>query len=1045
MRGKILCIERAKLLDVGGSAVHNHLYSPESNASQLNSLQGRSRRRRVNRRLPRWLRLRFEYLEDRRMLAFGTPLLDFAGIDANSNPPDTVGEVGPNHYVQMVNSAGGSSFQVWDRNGNSLQGPTVLDSLPGTTTDCSTGRGDPVVVYDHLADRWMLTEFAQRVDQAMCIYISQTPDPTGAYFAYQVDAPNFPDYLKFGVWDDAYFVGTNEGDNPAYALPRAQMLAGTGSGGLINAIRMAGTDLPNWQRNHTMPADLDGPQAPAGSPGIFVRQVDDEITNPGGPPNPANDFIEVWEFEPNFTTPAMSTYVLADTVAIAEFDYNLCNWSRDCLAQPGTTAQIDALPHYIMWRAQYRNFGTHETLLVNFTVDANGADQAGVRWVEMRHGGGVWTTFQEGTVAPDTNSRWMGAIAMNGVGDIALMYNVTGTGTSPSVVYTGRQATDGAGTMPQGDNALPGGAGTNFIDFRPCSDGGMPPMQVQTNCQRWGDYSAMSVDPVDDTTFWFTGMYTEAGNSTDTRIGAVAFDYAPELSNLALDDASIFEGDSVTLSGTVFDRNSLDNHTVTIDWRDGSPNTVINLNSDTTTTENFQAVHQYRDDHPLTGTAADLFNILVTVTDSTGLSDDGSIQVTVSNVAPEIEEINLSSSSIDESESVTVSGTFSDPALGVATEIFDGTAVWSDGVVTPVSIDGNAGTFSTTRTFLDDHPFTGTPLDLFTVDITIDDDDLGTDTETSPVLTVNNVDPVITSFASDATFEDKGAEGEPVNVMGAFTDVGVLDTHTAEVDWGDGSPPEALTLVQGAGFGTLSGSHIYVAGGVYTVTVTLTDDDTGTDQATTLAVITGVGVNNGVLYIVGTNDSDGDHVSVNAFGQNEVRVHADFIPEPFRTFDLGQIDQIIAYLCDGDDHMTISNNISTPAIVHGGRDNDDLVAGGGPTVLLGNSGDDRLVGGSGRDVLIGGGGLDRLTGSSGDDVLIGGRTDIDASDVALLAALLTWNANDSYANRVAAISVLFAVLDDNEEDRLTGSSGQDLFFSGLGDIFTDLKPTESLL
>jgi hypothetical protein len=148
--------------------------------SKSNALPQRNQRRRFPSRSRRFFRPRGEFLEDRRMLAFATPLLDFGGIDANVNPPDTVGEVGPNHYVQMVNSGGGSSFQVWDRNGNSLQGPTVLDSLPGTTTDCSTGRGDPVVVYDHLADRWLLTEFAQRVDQALCIYVSQTPDPTGA-------------------------------------------------------------------------------------------------------------------------------------------------------------------------------------------------------------------------------------------------------------------------------------------------------------------------------------------------------------------------------------------------------------------------------------------------------------------------------------------------------------------------------------------------------------------------------------------------------------------------------------------------------------------------------------------------------------------------------------------------------------------------------------------------------------------------------------------------------------------------------------------------
>lgn len=973
------------------------------------------------------------------MLAFGTPLLDVAGIDAGSNPPDTVGEVGPNHYVQMVNSSAGSSFQIYDRNGTVLQASTALDSL-GTGV-CSTGRGDPVVVYDHLADRWLLMEFAQRVDQTLCIYVSQTPNPTGAYFAYQVATPNFPDYPKIAVWDSAYFVGTNETDNPGYALPRQQML--NGPSGAITPIRMTATDRPNWQRNHTMPADLDGPAAPAGSPGLFVRQVDDEVTNPGGPPNAANDFIEIWEFQPDFNTPANSTYALATTVNIADFDYNLCNWSRDCLPQAGTTAQTDPLPHYIMWRAQYRNFGTHESLLVNFTVDVDGTEHAGVRWVEMRDTGAGWTVFQEGTVAPDANHRWMGGIAMNGKGDIALMYNVTGAATSPSIRYTGRRASDAVGTMPGGDNALAGGTGTGSIDFRPCTDSSGSP--TNANCQRWGDYSAMSVDPVDDTTFWFTGMYGETGGTTDTRIGAVAFDEAPVVTSLSVSAASIIEGGSVTLTGSFTDMNSLDDHTVTIDWKDGSPNTVITLSSDVTTSENFMAVHQYRDDHPITGTSSDKFNILVTVTDGTGLSDADSIMVTVKNEAPALGSISLSSSSINESQSVTVSGTFTDPALGVPSETFTGTAIWSDGVATAVTIDGSAGTFSTSRLFADDHPLTGTPFDLFTVDITINDDDLGTDSDTSPVLRVNNVAPVITSFASDATFEHKGKEGEPVHVTGAFTDVGVLDTHTAVVDWGDGSPLAPLALVQGAGSGSVSGSHIYGAGGVYTVTLTVTDDDTGTQQTTTLAVITGVGVNFGVLYIVGTNDLDGDHVSVNGVGKDRIRVHADFIPEPFRTFNLASVQQIIAYLCDGDDQMTIASSLATPAIVHGGAGNDHLVAGGGPTVLLGDGGQDMLVGGKVRNVLIGGTGGDRVVGGNDDDVLVGGRTSIDATDGALMTALLAWNALDTYPNRVAAIDALLDALDDGERDLLTGSAGRDLFFDGLGDRLVDIKPNETRL
>ncbi|MEQ1830003.1 MAG: PKD domain-containing protein [Pirellula sp.] len=334
----------------------------------------------------------------------------------------------------------------------------------------------------------------------------------------------------------------------------------------------------------------------------------------------------------------------------------------------------------------------------------------------------------------------------------------------------------------------------------------------------------------------------------------------------------------LSVSGSFINIDTLDTHSVTIDWGDGSTDTVVPLSAGVRL---FNANHIYRDDNP-TGTASDGYTITVTIVDQDNDSGSDDIGITVNNVDPAIDPIMLSQSAIDESQSVTVSGSFTDPALGQLTETFTGTTVWSDGVVTLLTINGTLGTFSTSRLFLDDHPATGTAFDLFTVDITINDDDLGSDVRTSPVLRVNNVAPVITSFVSDATFENKGNEGEPVNVTGAFTDIGTLDTHTVSVDWGDGSAPEMVTLVQGAGFGSVSGSHIYAAGGVYTVTLTVTDDDTGEHQLSTLAVITGIGINNGVLYIVGTNNNSGDHVSVNAVGKDRVRVHADFIPQAFR-------------------------------------------------------------------------------------------------------------------------------------------------------------------
>jgi hypothetical protein len=507
----------------------------------------------------------------------------------------------------------------------------------------------------------------------------------------------------------------------------------------------------------------------------------------------------------------------------------------------------------------------------------------------------------------------------------------------------------------------------------------------------------------------------------------VAIDVDP----LALGALILDEGDLLGLNGTFVNIDTLDTHQVVISWGDGSANTVLNLAAGVRA---FATSHVYQDDNP-SGTASDGYVISVTVTDQDGDSGSAGANVTVNNVAPEITAILFSAPEIDEADLVTVNGTFTDPALGVLTETFTGTATWSDGVATALVVNAD-GTFSTSRLFLDDHPQTGTPFDLFTVTIDIGDDDLGQDSEVSGPLIVHNVDPVIQAFESDATFADKGEEGEPVNVAGSFTDIGVLDTHTATIDWGDGTV-EAAALVQGAGFGTVQGSHAYAAGGIYTVTLTVTDDDTGSHQLSTLAVITGVGLNNGVLYVIGSSDDDAAHIQQT--GRGTIKVHASFIPEAFREFNADDVDQIISYLCQGDDRLTIAGNVATPAIIHGDAGNDHLHGGGGPAVLLGGSGDDTLIGQSGRDILIGGTGSDRLVGGAGDDVLIGGRTTFDHNqDAALASVMLAWtDPLASYEARVAAVDTALTVLDDAQPDTMTGAAGSDLYYAGPGDHATD--------
>ncbi len=449
----------------------------------------------------------------------GTPILNVAGTGSATagplSPPDTIGEIGRNHYIQMTNGFGGSVVQIFNKADGSQAFPAFnLPQLaPAGSNGARFGAGDPVVFYDHLADRWLLMEFSNP-GNALFIYISRTSTPTNNaadWVYWEVPTPRFPDYPKITLWNDAYFIGTNEFDpagETGYALDRTAMLAG--NGGIINPIRLTIPARPNWRRSHVMPADIDGPAAPAGAPGIFVRQVDDEITNPGTA-NPNQDFLEVFEFRTDFANPGNSSFTQVARLSIAEFSYDIANFQRTAIPQQGTAQRLDAIPHYIMWRLQYRNFGSYETLVGNFTADVDGNDHVGIRWFELRKTtGGTWQVRQDGTVAPDAEHRWMGSIAMDADGNIALGYSISSNSRVPAIAYTGRSASDPLGVMTQPEVIAHSGTG------------------AQTVSPRWGDYSSMSIDPVDGRTFWYT---TEVGNGFlwDTRV--INFRFAPVTSS----------------------------------------------------------------------------------------------------------------------------------------------------------------------------------------------------------------------------------------------------------------------------------------------------------------------------------------------------------------------------------------------------------------------------------------------------------------------------------------------------------------------------------
>ncbi|MDQ3707094.1 MAG: S-layer homology domain-containing protein [Chloroflexota bacterium] len=431
-----------------------------------------------------------------------TPILTFDGTDQSTSfcaclPPDTNGDVGPNHYVQWNNS----SIVMFTKTGTPVFGPVAGNTLfAGFPGRCQTENdGDPIVLYDQLAGRWFLSQFLASSPYGMCIAVSQTSDPTGSYhrYEYHFSETDFYDYEKYGVWPDGYYMSANvfEGDGgfhpSAMVYDRARMLEG------LSASYVEFN--PGDYFGSLLPADLDGhTPPPPGSPNYFVST------------SGSSTDLYLWKFFTDFSNPSAFRLEGPTILPVAPLDPNLCGGSRNCIPQRGTTARLDALGNRVMYRLAYRNMGTYESLLTNQSVDENGADHAGVRWYEIRSPRDNPVIYQQGTYAPDANHRWMGSMAMDRLGNIALGYSVSSSAEFPSIRYTGRSANDPLGEMSRGEATLYAGAGS------------------QTNSSgRWGDYSMMSVDPVDDCTFWYTNEYYSATTNVAlwrTRIGSFKFE-----------------------------------------------------------------------------------------------------------------------------------------------------------------------------------------------------------------------------------------------------------------------------------------------------------------------------------------------------------------------------------------------------------------------------------------------------------------------------------------------------------------------------------------
>ena len=449
-------------------------------------------------------------------------------------PPDTNGDVGPNHYVQTVNLF----FQVFSKTGTSLAGPMTISTLyTGFGGPCETSDdGDPIVVYDQLADRWLISQFALPNFPAgpyhQCIAVSTSGDPAGTYFLYDYIVSNneLNDYPHFGVWPDAYYMTVNQFFNAgnfdgtgAFAFDRNKMLAGDPSASFI----YFNLNLASHPEGigGLLPSHLNGPPPPLGTPNYLSYFTSLVFGDP-------QDGLRIFEFHPDFTIPANSTFTeRADSpLAVAAFDPNMCGFSRACIPQPPSVppaspptctpapqcSNLDAISDRLMYRLQYRNFGTYESLVVNHTVDV-GADHAGVRYYQLKRllPVGTFTVNEQATFAPDAAHRWMGSAAMDGQGNLAVGFSVSSSSVFPSIRYAGRLFSDPPNQLTQGEASLIAGSNSQT-----------------TGAARWGDYSSMSIDPTDDCTFWYTQEYYNSAAPAcpfnnfrcwQTRIGAFKF------------------------------------------------------------------------------------------------------------------------------------------------------------------------------------------------------------------------------------------------------------------------------------------------------------------------------------------------------------------------------------------------------------------------------------------------------------------------------------------------------------------------------------------
>lgn len=429
------------------------------------------------------------------------PIENYAGLDsANFGagwPPDTNGDVGPDHYIQLVNT----SIGIYDKDTGTRLVGLDLDTFFTSGSACNSfNQGDPVVLYDPQVDRWVVTDFAwinfNTGPFYECIAVSQTGDPVGGgWYFYQLQADTAPltgylnDYPKLGVWADGWYMSANMFQIVApgtgfavrvWALDRDSMIGG----GALNEVHF---DCTGAGCDSLLPANIRGDLPPAGAPEYFGS-----VEAPTG--------FNIWEFHVDWDTPGNSTFTGPVDLEIAEFAV------AQSVPQLGSSELLDSLSPRLMMQLQYRNINGRESLWANHTV-AGSEGIGGVRWYEIQDPGGSPFLAQQGTYQPDEHHRWMGSVAVDQDGNMAIGYSVSSSTMRPAIRYAGRLNGELPGEITQGEAVLIQGTGSQSGGF-----------------SRWGDYSAMTVDPTDDCTFWYTTeYYITTGSNWQTRIGSFKY------------------------------------------------------------------------------------------------------------------------------------------------------------------------------------------------------------------------------------------------------------------------------------------------------------------------------------------------------------------------------------------------------------------------------------------------------------------------------------------------------------------------------------------